>query len=81
MIEFTYVQSGPRRAASLISESPVDHSEALGPGTPVGIPPGIMTRIACGCYRIYREVQLTLKLTHTISRVHSTRVEPAAYVD
>ena len=29
---------------------------------------------ACGCYRIYREAQLTRsKLTHTMSRVHSTR--------
>ena len=52
----------------------VDQSEALGPGTPVKPVSCRTIRIACGCYRIDREVQLSRsKLTHTMSRVHSTR--------
>ena len=39
------------------AESPVDQSEALGPGTPVEPVSCRTTRIACGCYRIYREAR------------------------
>ena len=35
----------------------MDQSEALGPGTPVEPVSCRTTRIACGCYRIYREAR------------------------